>query len=484
MNLQEDYAQTYWTRLIQTEFGSQDWIDVSLEAARMMKLLNHSQDAIDFYINVLQLQQQYDVLEEACECTSSDEGLMKLFQLARYWEYSTESEWSRWKLWDKVSVVAFYQHHTDLAAVAYGHLINHFDNIPSSEQQRVLFNARFYPLSEEQRVEVLKLALEMKQKNMRDGNTNFHIYINGNEASPQLLKRIEIIAARASVTVWLYHSSALPQLKQFETVTNVQLVETTPIEDKPTVERVVSKVFKIPNFSFLSIPNKSRVVFVSIEGNIGSGKTSLLHELAAVSHKFWKKCVVLEEDIKGWTSFTDSNDQNLLQLYYTNPQKYSYCFQSLVLLSRLSQLVHHQDDQHEGDEGCLILSERCVLTDLNIFAKMLRDQQSMDEMEWLTYEHSSKLVQTILKSSLNIELGKYIYVQTDPEKCMHRINFRGRKGEENISSSLIQTLHDKHQDWLSAHKEDGVIHFDGNIEQSEEQYKQQLEDLINQLNAL
>lgn len=73
--------------------------------------------------------------------------------------------------------------------------------------------------------------------------------------------------------------------------------------------------------------SKERLV-VSIEGNIGSGKSTLLEvvgdQLAGVE--------LLAEPVDRWT---DCNGVNLLQAFYDDPKKYSYCFQSFAFVSRL-----------------------------------------------------------------------------------------------------------------------------------------------------
>ena len=70
-----------------------------------------------------------------------------------------------------------------------------------------------------------------------------------------------------------------------------------------------------------------------IEGNIGSGKTTLVQKLRELN-----KYEVIEEPVNEWLSIKDNNNKNLLGLFYENPQQYAYLFQSIVFQTRLKSL--------------------------------------------------------------------------------------------------------------------------------------------------
>ncbi|KAJ7374493.1 hypothetical protein OS493_004830 [Desmophyllum pertusum] len=73
-------------------------------------------------------------------------------------------------------------------------------------------------------------------------------------------------------------------------------------------------------------------ITVAIEGNIGSGKTSLL--------KYFKQnslVEVIEEPVKKWQNVDGSNT---LELMYSDPKRWSYLFESYVLLTMME--VHHR----------------------------------------------------------------------------------------------------------------------------------------------
>ena len=46
-----------------------------------------------------------------------------------------------------------------------------------------------------------------------------------------------------------------------------------------------------------------------------------------------------------------------------------------------------------------------------------------------------------------------IYLRTSPEKCYERLQKRSRSEEAGIALTYLQTLHNKHEDWLVEGKE-------------------------------
>jgi deoxyadenosine/deoxycytidine kinase len=186
------------------------------------------------------------------------------------------------------------------------------------------------------------------------------------------------------------------------------------------------------------------VLLVSIEGNIGSGKSHLLRQLQQhyLSNKTQSPSVyVLPEDVSGWTSFQDNNGCNILEMYYKEPAKYSYCFQSLVLTSRIA----HVHNILTKDPDCVLIMERTHHTDRQIFVESLKDKSAMTEMEYLTYQKMFELI----NSTLNQRIDMLVYNQTSPEVCMERIAKRQRKGEDLILKQFIEELHQRHESWLS-----------------------------------
>lgn len=184
------------------------------------------------------------------------------------------------------------------------------------------------------------------------------------------------------------------------------------------------------------------LLLVSIESNIGCGKSTLLEELRNAT--FCVPHIVVQEDVKEWTSFVDSEGNNILQKYYQDQTKFGYCFQSLVLMTRIHSI--HEAMKKLGDQDGIIILERSHLTDSNIFAKMLYEKGAMSEIEWMTYNKC----QTLVADMLHLSIDLFIYLKASPSTCLQRIAVRHRKGEDLIPFKYLHDLHEKHEQWLSS----------------------------------
>ena len=74
----------------------------------------------------------------------------------------------------------------------------------------------------------------------------------------------------------------------------------------------------------------------SIEGNIGSGKSTLI-DILRKENKL-KNVVYLEEPVKVWETITNKEGVTILEKFYKNQEKYSFSFQMMAYISRLSEL--------------------------------------------------------------------------------------------------------------------------------------------------
>ena len=123
-------------------------------------------------------------------------------------------------------------------------------------------------------------------------------------------------------------------------------------------------------------------VIVSIDGNIGSGKSRFIKFLEKkITNEFRKKVYILEEPVSIWESVKNSNGENMVECFYANQEKYAFSFQMMAYISRLSLLKKAINNGYE-----IIISERSVYTDKNVFAKMLFDSKKIDELDYKVYQ--------------------------------------------------------------------------------------------------
>jgi len=177
----------------------------------------------------------------------------------------------------------------------------------------------------------------------------------------------------------------------------------------------------------------------SIEGNIGSGKSTLVRllkkqfvEISDIPIHF------VDEPVSQWEMIQNEEGKNMIQLFYSDPQKYSFAFQMMAYISRLS-LLREAILKYPKD---IIITERCLLTDYHVFAKMLYENKSMLKEEYDIYQKWFYYFQQ------EINLSGIIYVKTDPEVAFQRCEKRARPGE-TITLEYLTKCHENHEEWIS-----------------------------------
>jgi len=125
------------------------------------------------------------------------------------------------------------------------------------------------------------------------------------------------------------------------------------------------------------------VEIVSIEGNIGSGKSTVIDTLR-LSYKANKNVYFLNEPVNEWTQIQDCNGENIIEKFYADQEKYSFSFQMMAYISRLSMLKRAIKYCKECNIK-LIICERTLQTDKNVFCKMLYDCNKIEDVNYQIY---------------------------------------------------------------------------------------------------
>jgi deoxyadenosine/deoxycytidine kinase len=177
----------------------------------------------------------------------------------------------------------------------------------------------------------------------------------------------------------------------------------------------------------------------TIEGNIGSGKSTLVKKLKKEFNYLDDiKIIFLDEPVSVWENIKDKSGKNIIEKYYENQKKYAFSFQMMAYISR----IHEIKEILKTNKNVIIISERSVFTDKEIFAKMLYDDNKIEEIEYKIY---LKWFDEFVK---DIPISGIIYVKTKPEICERRVIKRNRKGE-NIPLSYLKNCYVYHENWLN-----------------------------------
>jgi len=196
-------------------------------------------------------------------------------------------------------------------------------------------------------------------------------------------------------------------------------------------------------------------IIISFDGNIGSGKSTTCYEYEQylrqwMSHdsgtavfpnitSFQEEICFLDEPVALWNQVCDKDGVNILTNLYKDIRANAFKFQMMAYISRLALLRKAV----KNPKIKLIITERSVETDRNVFAKMLYDAGdiSHDEFQIYTLWFDEFLT--------DVPLAGMVYINASPDVCAERIGKRARAGE-TIQADYIQRCHQYHEDWIRA----------------------------------
>lgn len=202
------------------------------------------------------------------------------------------------------------------------------------------------------------------------------------------------------------------------------------------------------------------VKIFSVEGNIGSGKSTLVNILKE-AYQNEEKVIFMQEPVDEWLNIKDKYNETILTKFYKDQHKYGFSFQMMAYISRISALKKLV----QQNPNAIIICERCVLTDRHVFAKMLYDEGKIEHVNYMIY------LQWFDEFIQDMPIDGLIYVQADPEKSYSRVLKRGREGEI-IPLEYLRNCHLYHESWIL--KEDvDVLMLDANkdYEPTQDEYK-------------
>jgi len=179
------------------------------------------------------------------------------------------------------------------------------------------------------------------------------------------------------------------------------------------------------------LPSLSKPIVLSVEGNIGAGKSTFLKILK--KHFGEDSIEVLPEPVERWTN---CRGQNMLEAFYKNPERYAYTFQSFAFITRLME-------QQKPQTKPIRILERSGYSD-RCFAENAYKSGLMNEVEWAAYlEWWSFFAKSLPGGPSGI-----LYLWTEPETCHTRMSIRSRNEEKGVPIDYLKQLHEKHEMWL------------------------------------
>ncbi|WP_405371250.1 2-amino-4-hydroxy-6-hydroxymethyldihydropteridine diphosphokinase [Nonlabens sp. Asnod2-A12] len=166
--------------------------------------------------------------------------------------------------------------------------------------------------------------------------------------------------------------------------------------------------------------------FIAIEGNIGSGKTSLTHKIS--------------EDFNAKQVLERFADNPFLPLFYEDKERYSFPLEMSFLADRYQQL---SDDVAQQD-----LFKEFTVADYYVIKSLIFSKITLEKEEYSLYK---RLFNMMYKELVKPDL--YIYLYQTEDRLLENIKKRGRDYEKNIEASYLSQIQQGYADFIRSQQE-------------------------------
>jgi 2-amino-4-hydroxy-6-hydroxymethyldihydropteridine diphosphokinase len=197
--------------------------------------------------------------------------------------------------------------------------------------------------------------------------------------------------------------------------------DTTPVS-------VISESLKLPIVDFLS-----GYAHVCVEGNIGSGKTSLAQKLAS--------------DLNANTFLERFAENPFLPKFYDEPKRYAFPLEMSFLTDRFKQ----QREQLEQ----LDLFQQATVADYNVHKSLIFAQFTLADEEYKLYRN---LFYIMMREVQKPDL--YILLKQNTQRLLDQIKKRGRSYERNIDAAYLDRVRMGYKEFVRSHPEWPIIEID------------------------
>jgi deoxynucleoside kinase len=204
---------------------------------------------------------------------------------------------------------------------------------------------------------------------------------------------------------------------------------------------------------------------ITLEGNIGSGKSSILNKINTND-----RVKVLQEPIDEWNQIKAGNQRfpydpsfsvssfpkrtedgkSILELFYDDPKQYAFEFQVLVYMSLYNAI------KTQSRFCDILICERSLESNIHIFGEMLYDMGFISPTQ--------RGILKYMYETFNIQTNKRVYLFVPYSICFCRIKIRNRPGEEKITGDYLKSLQKYHRNFFERFPYDVIIQNDKEID--------------------
>jgi deoxyadenosine/deoxycytidine kinase len=165
---------------------------------------------------------------------------------------------------------------------------------------------------------------------------------------------------------------------------------------------------------------------IAIAGNIGVGKSTLVEFLSRTY---------------GISPYYEPSEDNpYLPDFYDDMKRWSFHSQLYFLSNKFR--IHQELDRMPG----LVVLDRTIFEDAEIFATALHDMKHMDDRDWETYTNFYRSILDAIKPP-----DLMIYLRCSMRTLRKRIKLRGRAMEQDVPLAYLKRLEGLYEAWIRSY---------------------------------
>lgn len=270
--------------------------------------------------------------------------------------------------------------------------------------------------------EILKIEKQMgrfrDKSGYQDRNIDIDILLFDDEVifyndlkvpHPEMLKRKFVLVPLTEIAPNVVHPIAKSTI----------LICLQKCEDSSSVEIIDQKISR-------PISLMEKYNYIAIEGNIGSGKTSLAHKIG--------------DDFNAKLVLERFADNPFLPKFYADEERYAFPLEMSFLADRYHQLT---DDLAQFD-----LFKNFIVSDYYIFKSLIFAQVTLPKEEYNLYR---KMFEIMYKEVSKPDV--YVYLFQNTERLLDNIKKRGRAYEANIQADYLEKIHKGYVSFIKSREE-------------------------------
>ncbi len=194
--------------------------------------------------------------------------------------------------------------------------------------------------------------------------------------------------------------------------------------------------------------------YIAIEGNIGSGKTSLAKRIG--------------DDFNAKLVLERFADNPFLPKFYADKDRYAFPLELSFLADRYHQLT--------DGLGQFDLFKNFIVSDYFIFKSLIFAQVTLPKEEYSLYR---KMFDIMYKEIAKPDV--YVYLYQNTERLIENIKLRGREYEQNIQADYLDKIHKGYLSFIKSKDEINPLIIDVSeldFVNNEEDYRKVLKQIL------